>query len=50
MIVEQIEENKKIYNSIHFYNFVSLTGATATLNDIKFVSLALEGVDTCLFH
>lgn len=35
---------------IHFNNFVSLKGATATPNDIKFDSVPVEGDDSWLFH
>lgn len=36
------------YHFIHLYNFVSLKDATATLNDIKCVSV--EDVDLCFFY
>lgn len=34
----------------HFQKFVSLKGATATLNDKKCVPLPVEDVDNRLFH
>lgn len=45
-----MRENKKDFIPFIFYNFVALDCATATLNNIKIVSLAVEGVDICLFH
>lgn len=41
--------NNSVVPFIFTISFVSLKGATATLNGMKFV-LAVEGVDVCLFH
>lgn len=49
MIVEQMMKMKRC-NFIHFSNFVSLKGATTTLNSLKLVPSAVEGVDIFLIY